>query len=86
MNMTIFPVNDSSSGDMLPKFVAETFSFVGISIVILNLVVIVIAYSSKKLRQNTYLNLILTLSVNDFLLGLSTLFTGVRMFSVMLYE
>lgn len=86
MNMTIFPVNDSSSGDMLPKFVAETFSFVGISIVILNLVVIVIAYSSKKLRQNTYLNLSLTLSVNDFLLGLSTLFTGVRMFSVMLYE
>lgn len=87
MNMTIFPVNDSSSGgDMLPKYVAVTFSFVGITIVILNLIVIVIAYSSKKLRQNTYLNLILTLSVNDFLFGLSTLFTGIRMFSLMLYK
>lgn len=87
MNMTIFPVNDSSSGgDMLPKYVAVTFSFVEITIVILNLIVIVIAYSSKKLRQNTYLNLILTLSVNDFLFGLSTLFTGIRMFSLMLYK
>lgn len=85
MNMTIIPVNNSSSGDdMLPKYIALTFSFVGITVVILNLIVIVIAYSSKELRQNTYLNLILTLSVNDFLFGLSTLFTGIRMFSIKL--
>lgn len=85
MNMTIIPVNDSSSGDdMLPKYIAVTFSFVGITVVILNLIVIVIAYSSKELRQNTYLNLILTLSVNDFLFGLSTLFSGIRMFSIKL--
>lgn len=85
MNMTIIPVNDSSSGDdMLPKYIAVTFSFVGITVVILNLIVIVIAYSSKELRQNAYLNLILTLSVNDFLFGLSTLFTGIRMFSIKL--
>lgn len=85
MNMTIIPINDSSSGDdMLPKYIAVTFSFVGITVVILNLIVIVIAYSSKELRQNTYLNLILTLSVNDFLFGLSTLFSGIRMFSIRL--
>lgn len=85
MNMTIIPVNNSSSGDdMLPKYIALTFSFVGMTVVILNLIVIVIAYSSKELRQNTYLNLILTLSVNDFLFGLSTLFTGIRMFSIKL--
>lgn len=85
MNMTIIPVKNSSSGDdMLPKYIALTFSFVGITVVILNLIVIVIAYSSKELRQNTYLNLILTLSVNDFLFGLSTLFTGIRMFSIKL--
>lgn len=85
MNMTIIPINDSSSGDdMLPKYIAVTFSFVGITVVILNLIVIVIAYSSKELRQNTYLNLILTLSVNDFLFGLSTLFSGIRMFSIKL--
>lgn len=85
MNMTIIPVNNSSSGDdMLLKYIALTFSFVGITVVILNLIVIVIAYSSKELRQNTYLNLILTLSVNDFLFGLSTLFTGIRMFSIKL--
>lgn len=85
MNMTMIPINDSSSGyDMLPKYIAVTFSFVGITVVILNLIVIVIAYSSKELRQNTYLNLILTLSVNDFLFGLSTLFSGIRMFSIKL--
>lgn len=85
MNMTFIPINDSSSGDdMLPKYIAVTFSFVGITVVILNLIVIVIAYSSKELRQNTYLNLILTFSVNDFLFGLSTLFSGIRMFSIKL--
>lgn len=85
MNMTIIPINDSSCGDdMLPKYIAVAFSFGGITVVILNLIVIVIAYSSKELRQNTYLNLILTLSVNDFLFGLSTLFSGIRMFSIKL--
>lgn len=85
MNMTIIPINDSSCGDdMLPKYIAVAFSFGGITVVILNLIVIVIAYSSKELRQNTYLNLILTLSVNDFLIGLSTLFSGIRMFSIKL--
>lgn len=85
MNMTFIPINDSSSGDdMLPKYIAVTFSFVGITVVILNLIVIVIAYSSKELRQNTYQNLILTLSVNDFLFGLSTLFSGIRMFQLSL--
>lgn len=85
MNMTIIPVNNPSSGDdMLPKYIAVAFSFGGITVVILNLIVIVIAYSSKELRQNTYLNLILTLSVNDFLFGLSTLFSGIRMFSIKL--
>lgn len=62
-----------------PISVAVTPMLFGIIVVLLNLIVTVVAYSSKKLRRNTYINLVLTLSVNDFLYGLSTFLTGMRM-------
>lgn len=62
-----------------PISVAVTPMLFGIIVVLLNLIVTVVAYSSKKLRRNTYINLVLTLSVNDFLYGLSTFLTGMRL-------
>lgn len=62
-----------------PITIAVTLMLFGIIVVILNLIVTVVAYSSKELRRNIYINLVLTLSVNDFLFGLSTLLTGMRM-------
>lgn len=62
-----------------PISVAVTPMLFGIIVVLLNLIVTVVVYSSKKLRRNTYINLVLTLSVNDFLYGLSTFLTGMRM-------
>lgn len=77
-NKTNLSVDDPSFN---PDLVAAGIFFVGSIVVILNLFVIVVAYSSKKLRQDTYLNLILTLSVNDFLFGLSTMVTVIRRLS-----
>lgn len=77
-NKTNLSVDDPSFN---PDLVAAGIFFVGSIVVILNLFVIVVAYSSKKLRQDTYLNLILTLSVNDFLFGLSTVITVIRRLS-----
>lgn len=77
-NKTNLSVDDPSFN---PDLVAAGIFFVGSIVVILNLFVIVVAYSSKKLRQDTYLNLILTLSVNDFLFGLSTIITVIRRLS-----
>lgn len=77
-NKTNLSVDDPSFN---PDLVAAGIFFVGSIVVILNLFVIIVAYSSKKLRQDTYLNLILTLSVNDFLFGLSTLISVIRRLS-----
>lgn len=77
-NKTNLSVDDPSFN---PDLVAAGIFFVGSIVVILNLFVIIVAYSSKKLRQDTYLNLILTLSVNDFLFGLSTIITVIRRLS-----
>lgn len=80
-NKTNLSVDDPSFTSFNPDLVAAGIFFVGGIVVILNLFVIVVAYSSKKLRQDTYLNLILTLSVNDFLFGLSTTITVIRRLS-----
>lgn len=45
---------------------------------VLNVLVIIVVYSAPLLRQNTYLNLVLSLSVTDFLFGFSTFFNGIR--------
>lgn len=71
--------NPSFIATFSPITVAVTLMLFGIIVVILNLIVTVVAYSSKELRRNIYINLVLTLSVNDFLYGLSTLLTGMRM-------
>lgn len=71
--------NPSFIATFSPITVAVTLMLFGIIVVILNLIVTVVAYSSKELRRNIYINLVLTLSVNDFLFGLSTLLTGMRM-------
>lgn len=71
--------NPSFIATFSPITIAVTLMLFGIIVVILNLIVTVVAYSSKELRRNIYINLVLTLSVNDFLFGLSTLLTGMRM-------
>lgn len=71
--------NPSFIATFSPITIAVTLMLFGIIVVILNLIVTVVAYSSKELRRNIYINLVLTLSVNDFLYGLSTLLTGMRM-------
>lgn len=79
---TNLSVDDPSfTASFNPDLVAVSLFLVGSIVVILNLIVIVVAYSSKKLRQDTYLNLVLTLSVNDFLFGLSTLIFIIRRLS-----
>lgn len=58
-----------------------TFLSIGFTVSFLNISVIIVTFSTRKLRQNTYLNLILTLSVSDFIFGLTTLLTGIRRLS-----
>lgn len=75
----------NSSGDSFPFenvlyeiMVSVGLFLVGGTVMLLNLVVIVVMYLTPKLRRNTYLNLVLSLSVTDCLFGFSTLFNGFR--------
>lgn len=77
--ITDYPLNGSTQIDsFLQNAVSVAFISVGLFASVLNLTVIFVVYSTEKLRRNTYLNLILTLSVSDFLFGLTTLLTGIR--------
>lgn len=72
-------VKKISSEDMLYEtMVAIGLFLVRGTVMVLNLIVIVVVFSTPKLRRNTYLNLVLSLSVTDFLFGFSTLFNGIR--------
>lgn len=78
-NMPNSSVKIFSSEDMLYEtMVAIGLFLVGGTVMVLNLIVIVVVFSTPKLRRNTYLNLVLSLSVTDFLFGFSTLFNGIR--------
>lgn len=78
-NMPNSSVKKFSSKDMLYEtMVAIGLFLVGGTVMVLNLIVIVVVFSTPKLRRNTYLNLVLSLSVTDFLFGFSTLFNGIR--------
>lgn len=45
---------------------------------VLNFIVIIVVHSTPKLRRNTYINLVLSLSETDFIFGLSTLLNCIR--------
>lgn len=66
--------------------VSVTFISLGFTVSFVNISVIIVTFSTRKLRQNTYLNLILTLSVSDFIFGLITLLTGIRRLSPLLFK
>lgn len=66
--------------------VSVTFISLGFTVSFVNISVIIVTFSTRKLRQNTYLNLILTLSVSDFIFGLTTLLTGIRRLSPLLFK
>lgn len=78
-NMPNSSVKDFSSENMLYEtMISMGLFFVGGTVMVLNLIVIVVVYLTPKLRRNTYLNLVLSLSVTDFLFGFSTIFNGIR--------
>lgn len=79
-NTTKSSLNDT----LFHNAVSVTFVSIGFTVSFLNLSVIIVTFSTRKLRQNTYLNLILTLSVSDFIFGLTTLLTGIRRLSPLL--
>lgn len=84
-NTTESSLNDTSSSDTLfHNAVSVTFVSIGFTVSFLNISVIIVTFSTRKLRQNTYPNLILTLSVSDFIFGLTTLLTGIRRLSNLL--
>lgn len=84
-NTTEYSLNGTSSSDtFFHNAVSVTFVSIGFTVAFLNISVIIVTFSTRKLRQNTYLNLILTLSVSDFIFGLTTLLTGIRRLSNLL--
>lgn len=78
-NMSNSSVKTNSFKNMIYKTMVSIGLFiVGGTVMVLNLMVIIVVYSTPKLRRNTYLNLVLSLSVTDFLFGFSTFFNGIR--------
>ena len=76
MNLTDFPENAAKKDNQ--QFGSIILAVVGFAVMMLNGLVVSTS-RDQELRKNTYLNLVLFLSVDDFLLGLTTFLSGMRL-------
>lgn len=68
-----------SSVNSLPRVIPVTSIFVGFIVMTLNIIVMVASIRNRELRQNTNYNLVMGLSLSDFLLGFSMFLAGFRL-------
>ena len=76
MNLTDFAENAAKKDNQ--QFGSIILAVVGFAVMMLNGLVVSTS-RDQELRKNTYLNLVLFLSVDDFLLGLTTFLGGMRL-------
>ncbi|XP_062596783.1 melanocortin receptor 5-like [Saccostrea cucullata] len=70
--------NSSSFRFEIPMTISLLSVFVGIVVITFNFVVIVASIKNRELRQNTNYNLVMGLSLSDFLMGVCALLAGLR--------